>query len=51
MASLEKIWVKSAYSDRREILGFTFSVAMVSSVAMISLAMTGEFERNLLQLS
>ena len=46
MTSLEKTWVKLAYSDRRETLGFAFSVAMAGSVAIISLATNGEFGRN-----
>ena len=49
VASLEKTCAKSVYSDRSEILGFAFFVAMASSVAMVSLTMNGEFERNLLQ--
>ena len=50
VASLEKTWVKSAYSDGSETLGFTFSVVIVSSIAIVSLAMNREFRRNLLQL-
>ena len=50
MASFEKTWAKSAYSDRREVLGFAFSVAMTSSVTIVSLAMNGEFRRKCLQL-
>ena len=49
VASLEKTLVKSAYSDGRETLGFTFSVVMVSSVAIVSLVMMGEFGRKCLQ--
>ena len=43
--------MKSAYSDRREILGFALSVAIASSVAVVSLAMMGEFGKKCLQLS
>ena len=50
MAFLEKTWAKLAYSDGRETLGFAFSVVIVSSIAMVSLAMNGEFGRNRLQL-
>ena len=39
VASLEKTWAKSAYSDGRETLGFVFSVVMASSVAVVSLVM------------
>ena len=49
VASLEKTWVKSAYPDGRETLGFAFSVAMASSVAIVSLATNGEFRRKCLQ--
>ena len=49
MASLEKTWAKLAYSDGREILGFAFSVAMVSSVTIVSLATNREFRRKHLQ--
>ena len=49
-ASLEKTWMKSAYSDGSETLGFAFSVVMASSVAIVSLAMNGEFRRKHLQL-
>ena len=49
MASFEKTWAKLAYSDGREVLGFTFSVAMASSVAVVSLAMNGEFKRKCFQ--
>ena len=49
VASLEKTWVKSAYSDRSETLGFAFSMAMASSVAIVSLATNGEFRRKHLQ--
>ena len=48
MASFEKTWVKFVYSDGRETFGFTFSVVMASSVAIVSLAMNREFRRNLL---
>ena len=48
VASLEKTWVKWVYSDGREILGFTFSVAMASSVAIVSLATNREFGKNCL---
>ena len=48
MASLEKTWVKLAYSDGRETLGFAFSVAMMSSITVVSLVMTGEFGRKCL---
>ena len=41
--------MKLAYSDRRETLGFTFSVAIASSVVIVSLAMNGEFGRKRLQ--
>ena len=51
MASLEKTWAKSAYSDRRETLGFTFSVVMVSSVTIVSLATMEEFGKKHLELS
>ena len=51
VASLKKTWVKLVYSEGRETLGFAFSVVMVSSVAVVSLAMNGKFERNCLQLS
>ena len=51
VASLEKTWAKSAYSNRSETLDLTFSVAMASSVAMVSLATNGEFKRKCLQLS
>ena len=50
MASLEKTWAKLAYFARRGTFSFMFSMAMVSSVAVVSLAMTGELGRNLLQL-
>ena len=49
VASLEKTWVKSTYSDRRGTLGFTFSIVIVSLVTVVSLTMTGEFRSNLLQ--
>ena len=49
VASLEKTCVKLVYSDRREALGFAFSVAMASLVAIVSLATTGEFWRKCLQ--
>ena len=49
MASLEKTWAKLAYSDRREVFSLAFTVAIVSSVIVVSLTMTGEFRRNLLQ--
>ena len=42
--------MKLAYSDGREALGFAFSMAMESSVAIVSLEMNGEFRRNHLQL-
>ena len=45
VASLEKTWAKSAYSDGRETLGFAFLVAIASSVAIVSLAMNREFRR------
>ena len=41
--------MKLEYSDGRETLGFAFSVAMTSSVAVVSLAMNGEFGRKRLQ--
>ena len=50
MASFEKTWAKLTYSDGRETLGFAFSVAMASSVVMVSLVTVGEFERKHLQL-
>ena len=49
VASLEKTWVKLMYSNGRETLGIALSVMMVSSVAVVSLATTREFGRNLLQ--
>ena len=49
MTSLEKTWAKLAYSNRRETFGFTFSVVMESSVAVVSLATMEESGRNLLQ--
>ena len=51
MASLEKTCVKLAYSNGRETLSFTFSVAMASSVAVVSLTTNREFGRKYLQLS
>ena len=49
MASFEKTQAKLAYSDGSETLGFAFSVAMASSVTVVSLAMKGEFRRKCLQ--
>ena len=49
VAFLEKTWVKSAYSDRRETLSFAFSVVMASSVAIVSLATNRKFRRKCLQ--
>ena len=51
MTSLEKTWAKLAYSKGRETLGFAFSVATASSVAVVTLAIIGEFGRKCLQLS
>ena len=50
VASFENTWAKSAYSDGSEVLGFTFSVTIASSIAVVSLAMNREFERKHLQL-
>ena len=49
VASLEKTWAKSVYSDRSETLGFAFSVAIASSVAVVSLVTNGEVGRKRLQ--
>ena len=43
--------MKLAYSDGRETLDFAFSVAMASSVAIVSLATNREFGRKCLQSS
>ena len=50
MASLEKTWAKSAYSDRSETFCFAFSVVIASSVTVVSFATIEEFGRNHLQL-
>ena len=50
MASLEKTWAKSVYSEGRETLGLTFLVVMANSVSVVSLMMMGEFRRKHLQL-
>ena len=49
MTFFEKTWAKLVYSNGREVLGFAFSVAMVSFVAVVSLVMNGEFKRKCLQ--
>ena len=51
VASLEKTWAKSAYSDGSETFGFIFSVVMASSVAVVSLTTNREFWRKHLQSS
>ena len=50
VASFKKTWAKLAYSDGSETLGFAFSAAMASSIAIVSLTTNREFGRNRLQL-